>query len=367
MSEPSSTTETPVRRRDLHRRRSAPFTRGRAPKRSASAAEASAPTASATVEPADSPASHGSSASAPLPTRRAAIAAEAQAAGVSPRRAAMARERAEAGSASTFGSTAGQSPRRVSADIAERRGSDGTLLKSVRKRKLRTASTLAAVSVAGAATAVTMLVNNLGGAEVKTDPNAAGEPAAISPEKVSADVPETKGKSSIEIGAPSAKQKNVEAASRAIEKSALPGCDAKQNFDRSAGNGELPEEWLCDLGKEDHRLRADAAVSFAKMNAAYKKDTGKELEITDSYRDMAGQVSVAGRKPGLAAKPGTSLHGWGIALDLGGGVEAKSGAWSWLVEHGAEYGWENPDWAKSSMYEPWHWEYTPARGSIKGN
>ncbi|UVI35932.1 M15 family metallopeptidase [Brevibacterium spongiae] len=384
MSEPSSTAEPQVRRRDLHRRRSTPFTRARAAKATASASDASTHTASvpadrnessagltAAATPSSSAASsssHTTPASAPLPTRREAMAAEAQATGVSPRRAAMARETAAARSTSTFGSPAGQTPRRISAGAAESRGSDGALLKSVRKRKLRTASTLAAVSVAGAATAVTMLVNNLGGgAEVKTDPNAAGEPAAISPEKVNADVPESKGKSSIEIGAPSAKQKNVEAASRAIEKSALPGCDAKQNFNQSAGNGELPEEWLCDLGKEDHRLRADAAVSFAKMNAAYKKDTGKELEITDSYRDMAGQVSVAGRKPGLAAKPGTSLHGWGIALDLGGGVEAKSGAWSWLVEHGDEYGWENPDWAKASMYEPWHWEYKPARSSIKGN
>ncbi|SDR95859.1 D-alanyl-D-alanine carboxypeptidase [Brevibacterium siliguriense] len=290
------------------------------------------------------------------------MAAEARAAETSPRRAAMAREAAAV--PPTFGSS---SARRVSAGAAESRGSDGALLKSVRKRKLRTVSTLAAVSVAGAATAVTMLVNNLGGgAEVKTDPTAASEPAAINPEKVNADIPEAKGKSSMEIGVPSAKQKKVEAASRAVEKSALPGCDEKQNFDQSAGNGELPDEWLCDLGKEDHRLRADAAVSFAKMNAAYKKDTGKELEITDSYRDMAGQLSVASRKPGLAAKPGTSLHGWGIALDLGGGVANKTGAWNWLVEHGDEYGWENPDWAKASMYEPWHWEYTPARSSIPG-
>src|SRR5699024_2322298 len=84
-----------------------------------------------------------------------------------------------------------------------------------------------------------------------------------------------------------------------------------------------------------------------------------------SYLDMSGQLSVAGRKPGLAAKPGTALHGWGIALDLGGGVASKSGAWDWPVEHGDEYGWENPGWAKSSMDEPWHWEYTPARKSIK--
>ncbi|UZD62145.1 hypothetical protein [Brevibacterium sp. JSBI002] len=145
------------------------------------------------------------------------MAAEAQAAQASPRRAAMAREAAAV--PTTFGSPSASSARRVSAGAAESRGSDGALLKSVRKSKVRTASTLAAVSVAGAATAVTMLVNNLsGGAEVKTDPTAAGEPAAINAEKVNADVPEVKGKSSMEIGVPSAKQKKVEAASARLRR-----------------------------------------------------------------------------------------------------------------------------------------------------
>ena len=83
------------------------------------------------------------------------------------------------------------------------------------------------------------------------------------------------------------------------------------------------------------------------MNAAYKKDTGKELEITDSYRDMSGQLSVASRKPGLSAAG--NLTALGNRPDLGGGVSNKTGAWGWLVEHGDEYGWENPDWAKASM------------------
>ena len=84
------------------------------------------------------------------------MAAEARAAQTSPRRAAMAREAAAV--PATFGSPSSASARRVSAGAAESRGSDGALLKSVRKRKLRTVSTLAAVSVAGAATAVTMQI-----------------------------------------------------------------------------------------------------------------------------------------------------------------------------------------------------------------
>lgn len=293
-----------------------------------------------------------------LAPRRAAMAAEAKGGGESPRRAAMAHETR---------STAHSGQASVSAFAAGRRGSDGSLLRSVRRQRVTTMSTLAAVSLAGAATAVALLGNFGGGSEVAVDRTAVSKPGAISSEAVESPVADSGDKTSVEVGAPSAEQQNAEAAGRSISKSVLPGCDPKQDFDQQAGNGELPEEWLCDLGIEDHQLRADAAVSFAKMNAAYKEDIGKEFEITDSYRNLEGQVSVAGRKPGLAAKAGTSLHGWGIALDLGGGAESKTGPWKWLVEHGEEYGWENPDWAKSSKYEPWHWEYVPARKQIRGD
>lgn len=376
MSENPSTAEAPVRRRDLHRRRSRFSIGTKSPEGSRHLSRFQEPSASAPAqvsttapvyaeqstytqpEPPAGNTNRATSGDSELSPRRAAMAAEARADGRSPRRDAMARESL---SAPQHGRGS------VRALAAGRRGSDGTLLRSVRKQRATTISTLTAVSLAGAATAAVMLANLGGSSEVKVDSTAASEPGAISPETVEAHTSDPDGKTSIEVGAPSAKQQNAEAAGRSISKSVLPGCDPKQDFDKQASNGELPEEWLCELGIEDHQLRADAAVSFAKMNAAYKKDTGKEFEITDSYRNLEGQVSVAGRKPGLAAKAGTSLHGWGIALDLGGGTESKSGPWKWLVEHGEEYGWENPDWAKSSKYEPWHWEYVPARKQIKGH
>jgi D-alanyl-D-alanine carboxypeptidase len=129
----------------------------------------------------------------------------------------------------------------------------------------------------------------------------------------------------------------------------------------SVANGKLPASSLCDVG-QGHQLRADAAESYAKMNAAYKKDTGKSMVLTDTYRTYASQVDVRGRKPGLAAVPGTSLHGLGIAIDFGGGAASASGPmYQWLVKNAGKFGWENPDWAKGSKYEPWHWEYVPAR------
>ena len=81
-------------------------------------------------------------------------------------------------------------------------------------------------------------------------------------------------------------------------------------------NGFLPPEALCPLSVGNgHRLRADAAKAFNRM--ARERD----LCVTDSYRSYGAQVDVYGRKPDLAAVPGTSNHGLGLALDLCGGVE----------------------------------------------
>ncbi|MCU1602076.1 MAG: D-alanyl-D-alanine carboxypeptidase, partial [Frankiales bacterium] len=65
-------------------------------------------------------------------------------------------------------------------------------------------------------------------------------------------------------------------------------------------------------------------------------------------------------KPGLAAVPGTSNHGWGQAVDFCGGVEdTYSPAYNWMVANASRFGWRHPDWARpgGSRPEPWHWEF----------
>lgn len=78
-------------------------------------------------------------------------------------------------------------------------------------------------------------------------------------------------------------------------------------------------------------------------------------------RDYAAQVDVYRRKPTLAAVPGTSKHGWGVAVDLCGGIEDfGSPAHRWMQANAPAYGWVHPAWAgpTGSRPEPWHWEYT---------
>ena len=126
-------------------------------------------------------------------------------------------------------------------------------------------------------------------------------------------------------------------------------------------NGFLPDAVLCALpGRPFHRLRTDAARSFAAMDAARTAAGLPALCLTDSYRDYLSQVSVFARKPHLAAVPGRSQHGWGLALDLCGGAERFDGeAHLWLRANAPSFGWVHPAWAEpgGSRPEAWHWEF----------
>lgn len=142
----------------------------------------------------------------------------------------------------------------------------------------------------------------------------------------------------------------------------IPGC--APTVDTVHPNGELPADAVCRLPGRDDHLRGDAALAFVRLDAAYRARFDRRMCLTDSYRSYAGQQYLYAIKPGLAAVPGTSKHGEGIAIDLCGGAEVPgSEAYAWLTERGHEFGWANPSWARpgGSRPEPWHWEFTPRR------
>lgn len=133
---------------------------------------------------------------------------------------------------------------------------------------------------------------------------------------------------------------------------------------RGYPNGKLPVSLLCPLwGAPGHFLRADASHAFEKMSKAYARETGKPLCVTDSYRNYSTQVSLKQRKPRLAARPGTSNHGWGRAIDFCGGINRfDTDAHKWMRLNAPLYGWYHPQWARinGSKPEAWHWEYSTA-------
>jgi hypothetical protein len=63
-----------------------------------------------------------------------------------------------------------------------------------------------------------------------------------------------------------------------------------------------------------------------------------------------------------AAVPGTSVHGWGRAVDLedgAGELTFSSAGYRWLQANAWRWGFVHPAWAEpgGSSPEPWHWEH----------
>lgn len=112
-------------------------------------------------------------------------------------------------------------------------------------------------------------------------------------------------------------------------------------------------------------LRSDAAASYARMVAAAGTTDGLvSAGRTRAEQQVLYDLYRAG-KGNLAAKPGTSLHESGLAID----VTRRSPLQLWMV-HGsdpmkvtkagttraAEYGW-----LRTVPSEAWHFSYDPAR------
>ncbi|HMG29715.1 MAG TPA: M15 family metallopeptidase [Jiangellaceae bacterium] len=127
-------------------------------------------------------------------------------------------------------------------------------------------------------------------------------------------------------------------------------------------NGQLGDAHLCRIG-DGHLLRPDAAAAFLALDDVYTEEFGTGICVGDSYRSLSEQYVVNAQKPYLAASPGTSNHGWGLALDLPCGADTFGGqAYQWLDENGSDFGWHNPPWARAggSKPEAWHWEFDPS-------
>lgn len=120
-------------------------------------------------------------------------------------------------------------------------------------------------------------------------------------------------------------------------------------------NGRIPASALAHPQSAPRALfRPDAAAAFDRLNAAYKARFGVSITVTDSYRDYPSQVRTKAAKGRMAATPGTSNHGWGLAADIG----LNEAQYQWMRANAPKYGWDNPPWARpgGSKVEKWHWE-----------
>ncbi len=125
------------------------------------------------------------------------------------------------------------------------------------------------------------------------------------------------------------------------------------------GNGNVPATALTPIRQSGHRMYAPAAAAWDGLVSAAAAD-GVSVRITDSYRSYDQQVDLVKRKGlysegGLGARPGTSNHGWGLAVDADVN-DART--LDWIRTNGPRFGY-----VEAVPREPWHWEFRPQQVS----
>jgi len=131
-------------------------------------------------------------------------------------------------------------------------------------------------------------------------------------------------------------------------------------------NGRLPASaltavsWTRDSRGTPFYLRSDAAAALERLNVAFRAALGRDLALDLTYRDYDTQVAMRAALGSVAAQPGTSSHGTGLALDvpeLPCDYGWDSAARAWLVANGPSYGWVSPTWARQNGSNPEYWHY----------
>lgn len=116
---------------------------------------------------------------------------------------------------------------------------------------------------------------------------------------------------------------------------------------------------ILDFALQIEKIEYSLAAIFLDMQAAAAAE-GVALHINSGFRTYGEQKAlyeaykkgVAGAN--LAAKPGTSNHQNGIALDIQVSGGAGSPQYDWLAERATTFGF-----VRTVRSEPWHWEYRP--------
>lgn len=91
--------------------------------------------------------------------------------------------------------------------------------------------------------------------------------------------------------------------------------------------------------------------ALGRANAAMKAAGLGTFGITDGWRSYEQQVALEKKKPGLAATPGQSIHGLGLAADL----KATGAQKEWLRKNAQSFGLYFPFYDK----EDWHIQLLP--------
>jgi LAS superfamily LD-carboxypeptidase LdcB len=141
--------------------------------------------------------------------------------------------------------------------------------------------------------------------------------------------------------------------------------------DYTGNNGNLSSAQLKNPVQDNSiQLTPAAADAFDRLMTAIKDDIGKSPERVSGYRDYKTQFNLVDwnnwketgkfrtKNGDVVAKPGTSNHGLGLAIDVD--YPGNTPVAKWIREKGVDYGWvwssEDGGEGEASK-EPWHFVY----------
>ena len=140
-------------------------------------------------------------------------------------------------------------------------------------------------------------------------------------------------------------------------------------------NGQIPEDKLRfinnwqsykgAIGSDKGRIRLfDKASRALDQLLAAAEAQNIKFKINGAYRTYDDQVVVKQKYGANAATPGTSNHGFGLAVDFAAGpglrkLNSRDLQYKWLLVNANKYGFRRLPWtpAKGEDWEAWHWIY----------
>lgn len=105
----------------------------------------------------------------------------------------------------------------------------------------------------------------------------------------------------------------------------------------------------CLISEQLGELLIDAAADGLILTGSGYRSTQRQIELRTAHcgGDVYGRPAGACGPP--TARPGSSLHEVGLAIDFDNCSSRASVCFTWLAEHAAEHGFKN------LPSEPWHW------------
>ena len=99
-------------------------------------------------------------------------------------------------------------------------------------------------------------------------------------------------------------------------------------------------------------LNSNVKANLSSLGQEYFDETGKRMQINSGYRSILDQEKLYRQNPKKAAKPGSSMHNYGYAIDLNSSELNEADSMGLLNK----YGFHRPAYTKEGKHETWHLE-----------